>query len=153
MASAQGAANESMQKVRHTQTAATQINKKMVDLSRFFLELKSYQRSLDRLAKYTMTEAGMRAFLSNSIFCIDSREKAGKTRGEEKINAIVAQHNTDQGMTPGTGWALLNAVSFVVDHSAPRKGSDTASLYWDGLVGERAKFKDQVYQALVKLAA
>ena len=153
MAAAQGTANESMQKVRHTATASKQINDKMVNLSQFFLELESYQESLNRLARKSLTEKAMTDFLGTVLFPTDGKSKASVTRAEERVGAIMAQHNTDQGLKPGTAWALLNAITFVTDHAQPRKGSDTTAILWDGLVGERATFKDKAYSGLMTLVA
>lgn len=74
-----------------------------------------------------------------------SRALAMRTNARELIKK---QFEEDKSFTDKNGWAMYNAASYFIDN--PQKMSsrtDKASVVWDGLVGNRADKKSDMFNA------
>lgn len=152
IAAAQGRANETLRKFRHTASAATRINAHLVDLSAFYLELESYHDSLNMMAETGMNMKQVDQFLEKMFPTNDESSDRAVTIAENKREAVKKVFDAGQegliGDTRTSSYAMLNAVTNVLDHQKPQKGQDDMSVRWDGIVGNRAKTKDRAFVLL-----
>jgi phage/plasmid-like protein (TIGR03299 family) len=152
MAGAQGAANKTLRKFRHTKNAAERVEAHMVDLAGVVAQVQEHHQELDHLASLQMTSADVEKVLK-VLVPLPEKEGRGKTRANNKRAAILDLfENKDdlQGQIARTRYAFLNAVTDWADHVAPvRGGDDEMGRFWDGVWGLKDGFKQKALDALL----
>lgn len=151
-ASADGAANDTLRKFRHTKNAKDRVESHLVDLSDVVASVKEHHCQLDHLASISMNADDVAAIL-DVIVPIPEKEGKGKARAQNKRDAILDLfENKDdlQGQIARTRYAFLNAVTDWADHVAPvRGGDDQGGRFWDGIHGLKDDFKQKTLSALL----
>jgi phage/plasmid-like protein (TIGR03299 family) len=154
-ASAQGKANATLRKFKHTASALQKIEDYAVDLAGVVGAIEIHNENLDHLAEQEMTVTEVEHTL-HSLFGITTEkiDKGGKgaTMAMNKNNAVLNLfENKDdlQGGIARTRYALLNAVTDWADHDSPvRGGSDAGSRMWDGVYGTTDTLKQNALTLL-----
>jgi phage/plasmid-like protein (TIGR03299 family) len=151
-ASAQGAANNTLRKVRHTQGAAQQINDSLVDLAEVKMGLKQHVEKLEVLSDSQMDTSDVDAFLSTLFPMKEDAEGRTRTIANGKREKVLRQFESNQGLTleaSTSRYGMLQAVTNYFDHQTTARGGDKAFARWDGIVGERAKTKNAAFNTLL----
>lgn len=148
MAEAQGAASQTLTKIRHTASAAHKINAAMDSLAEIKLGLKKHIEALDWMALQPVTAEYVTRYMEHLFPTKADASKAGETRLENKREALLQLFENDstfEGAVNRSRYALLQATTNYVDSQmgANRKSTDEASRRWDGIVGVRADLKDK----------
>lgn len=150
IAEAQGIANQSLKKFRHTRTAADRINGHMLDLAELKLHLKKHEAILDHLASQEMDTTEVDAFL-DKLFPEGDKDGKAKTIAENSRAAFMEIFDGAQKATfdnPFTKYAFYNAYTDMIDHASRSRNADVASIAYDGIMGIRADKKQRVLQLL-----
>jgi len=160
IAMAQGAANKTLRKFRHTVNVVEKIEAHMVDLAEVIAATREYHSQLDVLAKMPVTSEQVKTFL-DVLFPIE-KDDDGKTvegRGttrrnnqREAILKIFEEKDDLQGGIARTRYSLLQACTDWADHdSTVRNGDDKMGRFWDGIWGTKDKFKQLALEAVLAL--
>ena len=147
----EGKANGTLRGIAHTATGAAKVQKELDNLARHFLELESLTQQMRRLAKKPMTSAMVESFLSQLVPIGPELEKSAVTQRQNKRETFLHQFESDQTLADPvnrSAYAMLNAVTYVLDHQDAKRGHDLGSIAWDGLVGTRAGIKDNALAIL-----
>lgn len=149
---AQAAANNSLKKIRHTASAPDKINDALVDLAEVRMGLDVLEQNLNTLTTYNVDTNKMTTFL-DWFLPVDDVTKSAATRREQKRDRIVAEFEEADGLENNVSrslYSLLQAVTYVEDHPETlSKNQDQTSIMWDGMVGSRAKRKEDVMDYLL----
>ncbi|MFA5377427.1 MAG: DUF932 domain-containing protein [Dehalococcoidia bacterium] len=147
----EGKANGTLRGIAHTATGAAKVQKELDNLARHFLELESLTQQMQQLAKKPMTSAMIESFLSQLVPIGPELEKSAVTQRQHKRETFMHQFESDQALAAPvnrSAYAMLNAVTYVLDHQDAKRGQDLGGITWDGLVGTRAGIKDQTLALL-----
>ena len=153
-AAAQGALNETLIKFRHTESAGEKINEHLENIAGLKAGMDAHEIDLNYLATIEMNTATVESFLSK-YFGVDMEKASSrsKTRATNKMDAVLEQFESDQGLEQGisrTRYAMLQAVTYYLDHQNIKNG-DQGALAWDGIVGARSKKKMKMFQDLMTI--
>jgi phage/plasmid-like protein (TIGR03299 family) len=151
MATAQGAANNSLKKFRHTASAASRISEYMVDLAEIWAGLKKHKHNMKILAKKDVNEELFDNYFT-FLFPAEKEEGRGATMAANKRAAVEHIFNSDQDLSPAiqfSRYGLLQATTNYFDHLDPRKADDEATVAWNGLVGNYSDMKDKAVKFLL----
>lgn len=156
IAELEGGRNGTMLKVRHTGGAKERISDHLVDIAQIHMGLEKHQEKMEFLTGIEMNAERAEAYFK-ALFPIDEKKasEAMVTRRENKILEINQIFNSDQslkGATRTSAYAMLQATTDFVDHTAPRANADSMSVSWNGLVGQGSEFKDLALKALLNVA-
>jgi phage/plasmid-like protein (TIGR03299 family) len=149
-AAAQGAANQTLKKFRHTKTATEKIRDHIIDLAEVKMELTSFVAQLDNLADQKVNSVYLDRFL-NEFFPVaeEGRAQTMAENAREKLTTVFESKQEMRGASD-TKYAILNAFTDYTDHLAiSRKNTDDGAIMWDGLNGVRAADKDKVFDWLI----
>jgi len=150
IAEAQGETNKILRKFRHTKNAAAKIEEHLVDLAGLVAKVREHHGELDQLATMKMTVEEVTDFMDKLIPLPKDKdgkleEGRGLTRRQNQREAIlkIFEDKDDlQGKIARTRYALLQAVTDWTDHeSSVRNGDDKMGRFWDGIWGNKDKFK------------
>ena len=160
-AQAQGAANQTLKKFRHTGNAVGRVAAHMVDLSGVKALMAAQREKVEQLVTMPMNGADVKNFLGNLYPITAASSKNERTRRETlRMNVEV---NFDklpdlQGDILHTRYSMLQAVTNYNQNPQVyskkdktlifRKGSDAASAWWDVATGAG---KDVVNQSAFTL--
>lgn len=141
MATAQGMANETLKKFKHTASAGEKINQHFVDLAGLFLKIEEDKKILDSMVDMKIDQEYVKNFLDRlvplPVIRIEgesSRATTIATNTRDKIVDIFENCDNLQGTIARSRYALLNAVTDYVDHhSTLRNGDDAGKRFWNGL--------------------
>jgi hypothetical protein len=153
MAEAQGIANDSLKKFRHTSSVSQKINDHMVDMAELKLQLKRHEEKMNFLVDCSMNTAAVDSFL-NKMFPAVNSDKDGRSK-TIALNSKAAILNIFEGAqvqtltTPFTKYGMLQAFTDWVDHEKTSRNSDIGATTFDGLFGIRADKKDQFLEQLM----
>lgn len=145
MATAQGAANKTLAKFRHTSTAGERIKDHLIDLAEVKLGMQSFTEQMEVLSKQSANNEYVDAFL-NKFFPVSEKEGRGLTIAENNRTQLMEIYESKQEMTTAVAFSkygILNAYTDLTDHYSTMRNSDEASVIWDGVNGTRASKKDQ----------
>ena len=160
-AAAQGLANKSLAKFRHTASATEKINDHLMDLAELHLHLKKHVDMLDSLTSIQMNQTQVTTYLDKlyPLPVQDNGKQLPKSRAftmqANKRDAVLNVFNSDQGLdadTRFTAYGMLQATTNVLDHGNIKNG-DAMACSWDGITGQRAAFKDTALKILLGAAA
>lgn len=152
MAEAQGAANATLRKFKHTSGAPVRVEKHLVDLTALFSSVDIHRKQLDRLAEQKMNSADVSAFLGN-MFPIseDDSDRKKTTRQNRQDTLLNLFENADdlQGAIARTRYAMLQATTAFSQHKTLSKEVDE-TYSWFNVVsgGERHKFNHSAWKIL-----
>jgi len=153
VASAQGAANKTLRKFRHTKNAAEKIENYMIDLADIVAGVKEHYEKMETLTKQKMDAAEVKAFF-DKLMPFKAEEGRGKTRVENQRNAImkIFESKEDlQGENARSRYNLLQAVIDWADHdSTVRNGDDQGGRFWDGVWGNKDSLKQDALAFLME---
>lgn len=151
IAVAQGAANETLRKFRHTKNASLKIEEHIVDLAKLVATNREHYEKLDMLAGRPMTVEEVKAYM-NALVPVPEEEGRGKTRRQNQQEAIlkIFEEKEDlQGKIARTRYAMVQAVIDWSDHdSSVRNGDDEGGRFWDGIWGIKDKFKQTALELI-----
>jgi phage/plasmid-like protein (TIGR03299 family) len=150
VATAQGFANGSLKKIKHTKTATERINDALVDISELYLGLDRHEAILNDLADTPVSVEEVDRFL-DLVFPIPEKEGRGKTMAENNRDAYMGVFEGDQTATldnPYTLYGLYQGYTDYIDHVHQSRNSDKASIAFDGIMGNRATKKQEVLNVL-----
>ena len=149
---AQGLANQSLKKFRHTASATTKINDHLIDLAELKLELKRHEDKLNYLADEEMDVQAVEAFLTR-LFPEPKEDGRAKTIAINSKNGIREIFEGVQRQTlskPFTKYGMFQAYTDWCDHEKTSRNADLAAIMYDGIMGIRADKKDSVLDMLVR---
>ena len=155
-AHSQGVSNGSFVVIRHSSGAMERVGRTMDDIARNFMELETQQQLLERLTKHPMNTERIKAFLDEFIPIPANLEDRAVTIRMDDRAEIMEQFHGDQALDikiHTSGYAMLQAVTYVLDHEKATKRNDKASIIWDSLVGYRANSKDRALGILTSQLA
>jgi phage/plasmid-like protein (TIGR03299 family) len=151
IAEAQGLANQSLKKFRHTASATGRINDHLIDIAELKLELKRHEILLNELAETEVNTAEVDAFLSK-LFPEPKDEGRGKTIAKNSKAQVLNIFEGVQRETlskPNSRYGLLQAFYDWCDHEKSSRNADEASILYDGVMGIRADKKQSVLDSLI----
>lgn len=166
MASAQAAANESLQVVPHTQSAATTIADRLFDLAETKLFAANFNARVETLVDMPIRTDEELTKLLDFILPEPNEAEEPDTPEENAVRETVKRRqNTTreavkelyekgiEGIAPEyqrTRYALLQAITYTADNPAKvAKSLDAAFVIWDGLTGRRATLKEHALTILL----
>lgn len=155
-ASAQGAANGTLRKFRHTAGSEKALGEYAVEMAEVVNAIKVHNDILDVLAVQQMSTEDVETFLQDLfVFKEDAEEKGRewtgrKNRADQVLTLFDSKPDLTSGQIKHTKYAMLNAVTEWADHDAPtRNGSDMMSRQWSGLFGQKDVLKQAALSLLV----
>lgn len=151
IAEAQGLANESLKRFRHTASAQKQINDHLVDMAELKLELKKHEATLDFLAGAAVTTPDIEKFLD---FALPFPRVEGRARtlasGAREQFMNIFEGKQAATMTDGfTKYGLYCAYTDFTDHYNKGASSDEGAIRFDSLIGQRSGKKQSALDWLV----
>jgi len=151
IAEAQGLANESLKKFRHTASAAQKISEHMINMAQLKLELKKHNDVLDVLSGQPIDQKELDEFLD---FIIPVPEKEGRaktlaTAGREKFMNIFEGSQASTLEDANTKYGLYCAYTDFTDHYNKGASADEAAIQYDSITGGRANKKQTVLNRLL----
>jgi phage/plasmid-like protein (TIGR03299 family) len=153
-AMAQGAANKTLRKFRHTAGAVEALGAYVTDLADLIGAIQVHNDNLDHLASQGVTPAFVKRYLEHLFkYNDDAEEGRGKTLAASHVDAVTAIFETKDDLNAGgirhTKYSLFNAVTDWADHDAPVRGtSDSMSRELAGITGNRDKLKQRALTML-----
>ena len=154
VAVAQGAANNTLRKFRHTKNASLKIEEHMVELTELVATIREHHEKIDMLATMPMTVEQVRSFI-NALVPVPAEEGRGKTRRTNQQEAIIKvfeEKDDLQGKIARTRYAMLQAVTDWADHdSSVRNGDDQGGRFWDGIWGGKDEFKQEALKQILEV--
>lgn len=156
MAEAQAAAQDSLHKIRHTSGAEQKINDTLVDMARVKMGLEAFRGHMNWLVDQSATTSRIQEFMDSYIPIPEDMEGRGRTTRQNKRDRILTKFEEDQALDSGTDrslYALLQAVTYCVDHLPAGSRKDPFQVQWDGLTGTRAEEKVKALNIIDALAA
>ena len=156
MATAQGAANKTLKKFRHTSGVPERVERYVVELAEL-LEVEKAQRAvIDTLTTLQMGVADVRNFLGN-LFPIPAETKPGRTMSirtnrQNAVREIFETAEDLQGDVAGTRFAMLQAVTNWNQHTIPEDSTEVDAAFAWYEVASGGKRDDLNQQALSLLA-
>jgi len=153
VAEAQGVANSSLKRFRHTRAAVGKISEHLLELAELKLCLERRKEALDWMAGQTITDSDIDAFL-DEIMPLPEEDGRAKTIAENnRVQFLQIMHGREHRETminPMTKYGLYTSFTDWVDHVKTSRNSDYAAIVYDGLMGDRAASKERVFQSLIK---
>ena len=158
VAEAQGTANQSLGKFRHTAGAELKINDHLVDIAELCLGLEKHEQLLSFMADEQLGRTEVESLLDR-IFPV-ALDELGKVKsqraetisGNNKLALLNIFDGTEHRETmenPHTAYGFYQSYTDWVDHQKSGRG-DRASITMDGIIGSRATSKQKVLDMLVK---
>lgn len=154
-ASAQGQANGTLRKFKHTPNALAKVEDYAVELAGVVDAIKTHNEHLDHLASQPMTVAEVTTTLNNLFGLTPEKVEIGgrgATIANKKKNEVLSLFESKddlQGDIARTRYALLNAVTDWTDHTRKlNMGDDAGARLWDGVWGQGDDLKQRAFGLL-----
>jgi phage/plasmid-like protein (TIGR03299 family) len=156
-ASREGVENGTRRSIAHTATGAQRVSAELEKLARHFLELESLKAKLQQLTTASMTPEDAHNFTKRYLPLPGNLEAEVNT---EEFNAlapikmrkqILDQYQGPQHLLDGvqnSRYAMLQAVTYVVDHERITPTKDRGMLTWDSIIGRRSADKARALEIL-----
>lgn len=151
MAEAQGAANNTLAKFRHTLTAGDRIKNHLIDLAEVHLGVSSFIKTMEAMAKDEIDTEYVDKFL-NKFFPVEGKEGRGETIAKNNRVKYMEIFESKQDMELATAYSkygVFNAFTNLIDHHTISRNSDEASVAWDSINGIRANKKNDAMEWLI----
>ena len=122
----------------------------MVGLARS--AMSEFERNVALLTKLNLTQAEVFAILAPVYQpqTTDLVQLSDPAEQNPSLRSVLASYTDAPGATPGTGWGLLNAVTYHADHRAGKNPDARLTSAWTGTEAAR---KTKVLASLLALAA
>lgn len=153
IAEAQGIANSTLRKFRHTKNAPAKVEQSLVDLAKLYAVITVHKEVLNKLAEKSMVTKDVDNFVDN-MFPVseEASEKASTTRvnKQDEIVKIFESEPDLQGNIRGTRYAMLQAVTNYSQYKTLKRGTDFNSAWFDVIKegGTRQKFNKKAFDLL-----
>jgi hypothetical protein len=131
VATAQGKANETLKRFRHTKNVSSKIQSYVVDLAGIVGEAREHNERLDFLASQPITPVYMDSFLEN-MFPSEGKQGASQSIAKNKQDAVKNLYESalDLKALPDTRYKLFNAVTDYTSHEMSiNNGDDQAKRF------------------------
>ena len=151
---AQGAANETLAKFRHTANGAAKINEHLDTLAAVKLQLEAHKVNLDMLAGVDLNTGTVDALLSAMFPVAEDDGRRKKALAGKRRDAVRELFDSDQDLVGGaahSAYGMLQAVTNFYDHHSNTRG-DAASQMWGNIVGDRGDSKDAAFNTIMEAA-
>ncbi len=138
MSSAQGAANNTLKKFRHSKGVVESVNKHLTEMAELKLITEQHNAVMAKLAECTMTVKDVSNFLATLIPVKSHFTQRGESRAENKRDAIQETFETAkdlQGAIQGTRYAMFQAVTNYSQYQNINKSTDKAGAWYDIVSG------------------
>ena len=148
---AEGKANDTLKRFRHTKTASERLERHTVELAEIFEESEAQKARFDRLASQEINTAFVDNFLED-LFPTKDKAKRGLTIATNRQEAIKELYEGKADLTAlsNSKYRLLNAVTDWADHDMTVKnGDDEGKRYWNNIQGTSHKLKQEAFQMLL----
>ena len=150
--------NGTKRSIAHTASSAQRVSEELDKLARHFLELESLKTKLQKLALVSMSQEDTHNFTARYL-PLPGTLKAEDLKAEEfnalasvkMRNRILQQYSSPQhllGDVANSRYAMLQAVTHVIDHEDVTPTKDRGMLTWDGIVGRRSVDKSRALDIL-----
>jgi len=158
MATEESISHGLMSMISHTKNAQEHIKNGMASILALKQKFEEEKETLEILSKKDMSIEKVKEFFNVFLPVKQDDTQRKKTNVFNFRNKIENVFNTKQNATlndslSNSGYGMLNAVTYVVDHDEPRKGSDTAKIMWDGITGIRSDLKFKAMKSLQTVLA
>lgn len=154
-AGVEGKNNGSLITIKHSSSADRRIGVAFKQIAQHFLELESQKELLLKLTGVPMNSERIKAFMEEFIPIPANAEDRAVTMRTNNRDEIMHQFESDQALDlqiHASGYAMLQAVTYVLDHEKSGKKNDVAAIVWDGIIGGRSDKKLNALNILNKLA-
>ena len=148
---AQGKANATLKRFKHTKTAPERLKAHALDLADIFDENEAQKQRFDHLASQKIDTAFVDNFLED-LFPTKGKEKRGLTMAQNRQSSILELYEGKDDLTAldHTKYRLLNAVTDYADHEMTVKnGDDYGKRFWSNLEGTSNDLKQQAFNMLL----
>lgn len=147
-AEAQGAANETLVKIRHTKNADRKLSEAIANLAGIKIGFDTLQEQLQELTYKTFTHDTIEHTVKQALFTQEVSDTRIKNACE-KVEAIYHKTRDEYtGATKFSRYALFQSFTNLLDHTISKK-SDITYAQWDGLVGIRSNAKARILEELL----
>jgi hypothetical protein len=151
---AQGIANGTHRKARHTKNADKKVVEFLIELAALQKVLSSHKEALDHLVDMQMSKRDVDCFLGNMFpIAEDDSEKTGTTREnkQDEIKEIFETCEDLQGPIQGTRYAMFQSVTNYSQYKNVKRGTDRAGAWYDAAAfgGSRQKFNQKAFDLLM----
>jgi len=145
MAKAQGTANSTFKKFRHSKSMINIIEEYAVDLTDLIAESRKTYQAMNDLASEKINEKYQDQFFDNFLQ-VDKLKGRAKTIAQSQMQGIKTLYDSKEDLKPlpDTRYKLLNAVTDYYDHKYKKK---EASII-DAVKGKRDEMKQQALSVL-----
>ena len=118
IANAQGKANDTLKRFRHTKNVSSKVNAHVMDLAAIVGEVKKHNQCLDYLASKKVSADYVDSFLEN-MFPENGKEGASQTTARNKKVAVLQNFSMKDDLVamPMNRYRLLNAVTDYTSHT------------------------------------
>lgn len=154
VAMAEGAANKSLRRFSHTRTAFDKINSYMEEIAETKLALTRHVEELNQLSAVNVTTEEVQDFLKFMFPIKEAMSDCQVERAKTAKANVMTVFESDQGMVAANSksrYALLNALTFKVDHDTSnvgKRGRDLAANQWDSWQGAGMDKKIEAFNYL-----
>lgn len=132
----------------HTKSFEARVAAEAIGLVRE--EFQKFGKLANQLARLNLTDSDVLNILRPVMDAANSDEPLTGYEPNRQIAKTLEAYTSAPGATPGTGWGLLNAVTYYADHQAKAQSPDhrLASSWF----GTYANIKQKVLDRLVEMA-
>ena len=151
IAEAQGKANDTLKRFRHTKNVSNKVSAHVIDLAAIVGEVNKHNEKLDYLATKEITPAYMDSFLEN-MFPSEGKDGASKSIAENKKSTVLSLYGSKDDLTAlsNNRYRLFNAITDYTSHSMSiTKADDQAKRFMN--VAHAGGAGDKVNQKALQL--
>lgn len=149
-AHAQGKANKTLTRVRHTQSAQERLEVAIEDILEINQGFKAQEEQLAFLATKKAGKDDLRSFVEARWFYQKPSEKRVNRVVDKVVEVYDRTANEYAGPVRGSRYHMLQSVTDLVDHTR-KKSTDVGYAAFDGLVGIRAGLKNKFFDHMMSL--
>jgi phage/plasmid-like protein (TIGR03299 family) len=154
MAEAQGAANQTLRKFKHTSGAPKRVESHIADITKVMVATAEHKMQLDHLAEQQMQVREVEHFLGHMFEIEEGDSKKTQATRVNKRGEIlkIFESGADlQGAIARTRYAMLQSVTAYSQHETLSKDMDETSTWFDVVSGGgRHKFNQKAFSILVQ---
>lgn len=150
MAQAQGEANKTFKKFRHTKTLNERVGEHVFDLADLIGEVREHNTRLDHMAESFISGKEVDLLLEQ-IFPSEEMKLAGVTKAKNTQRQVreLYDNKSDLVSIPQTRYRLLNAVTDYTSHQMGLRGQvDAGKRFMSSLNGAGDKINQRAFEVL-----
>jgi phage/plasmid-like protein (TIGR03299 family) len=127
VATAQGKANDTLKRFKHTKNVSMKVENHVIDLASIVGEVREHNVMLDQLAESMVNTEYVNSFLEN-MFPTEEKEGASLTKAKNKQDAVlnIFEGKADLRSLANSRYKLLNAVTDYTSNSMSLQDGDDA---------------------------